>query len=50
VDDSEVQFDEHGPVPCVAQDGRTGQIPTLADKNAEALADVQRVLDGRRER
>jgi phosphoribosyl-AMP cyclohydrolase / phosphoribosyl-ATP pyrophosphohydrolase len=38
VDDSEVQFDEHGLVPCIVQDWRTGEVLTLAYMNAEALA------------
>jgi phosphoribosyl-ATP pyrophosphohydrolase/phosphoribosyl-AMP cyclohydrolase len=38
VDDSEVQFDERGLVPCIVQDWRTGEVLTLAYMNAEALA------------
>jgi phosphoribosyl-AMP cyclohydrolase / phosphoribosyl-ATP pyrophosphohydrolase len=38
VDDSEVQFDERGLVPCVVQDWRTGEVLTFAYMNAEALA------------
>jgi phosphoribosyl-ATP pyrophosphohydrolase/phosphoribosyl-AMP cyclohydrolase len=38
VDDSEVQFDERGLVPCVVQDWRTGEVLTLAYMNAESLA------------
>jgi phosphoribosyl-ATP pyrophosphohydrolase/phosphoribosyl-AMP cyclohydrolase len=38
VDDSEVQFDERGLVPCVVQDWRSGEVLTLAYMNAEALA------------
>jgi len=37
VDDSQVAFDEHGLVPCIAQDWRTGEVLTLAYMNAEAL-------------
>jgi phosphoribosyl-ATP pyrophosphohydrolase/phosphoribosyl-AMP cyclohydrolase len=37
VDDSEVQFDERGLVPCIVQDWRTGEVLTLAYMNAEAL-------------
>jgi phosphoribosyl-AMP cyclohydrolase / phosphoribosyl-ATP pyrophosphohydrolase len=38
VDDSDVQFDERGLVPCIAQDWRTGEVLTLAYMNAESLA------------
>ena len=38
MDDSEVQFDERGLVPCIVQDWRTGEVLTLAYMNAEALA------------
>src|ERR1700759_3842370 len=38
MDDSEVVFDEHGLVPCVVQDWRTGEVLTLAYMNAESLA------------
>jgi len=38
VDDSEVQFDERGLVPCVVQDWRSGEVLTLAYMNAESLA------------
>jgi phosphoribosyl-ATP pyrophosphohydrolase/phosphoribosyl-AMP cyclohydrolase len=38
VDDSDVQFDERGLVPCIVQDWRTGEVLTLAYMNAEALA------------
>jgi phosphoribosyl-ATP pyrophosphohydrolase/phosphoribosyl-AMP cyclohydrolase len=38
VDDGEVEFDEHGLVPCIVQDWRTGEVLTLAYMNAEALA------------
>jgi phosphoribosyl-ATP pyrophosphohydrolase/phosphoribosyl-AMP cyclohydrolase len=33
----EIEFDEHGLVPCVVQDARTGEVLTLAYMNAEAL-------------
>jgi phosphoribosyl-ATP pyrophosphohydrolase/phosphoribosyl-AMP cyclohydrolase len=35
--DPQIQFDEAGLVPCVAQDARTGEVLTLAYMNAEAL-------------
>jgi len=38
VDDSEVQFDERGLVPCIVQDWRSGEVLTLAYMNAESLA------------
>jgi phosphoribosyl-ATP pyrophosphohydrolase/phosphoribosyl-AMP cyclohydrolase len=38
VDDSEVRFDEHGLVPCVVQDWRSGEVLTLAYMNADSLA------------
>jgi phosphoribosyl-ATP pyrophosphohydrolase/phosphoribosyl-AMP cyclohydrolase len=37
VDDSEIQFDERGLVPCIAQDWRTGEVLTLAYMNAQSL-------------
>jgi phosphoribosyl-ATP pyrophosphohydrolase/phosphoribosyl-AMP cyclohydrolase len=37
VQDSEIEYDERGLVPCVVQDWRTGEILTLAYMNAEAL-------------
>ena len=37
VDDSEIAYDEHGLVPCVVQDWRTGEVLTLAYMNAESL-------------
>ena len=37
VDDAEVAFDEHGLVPCIVQDWRTGEVLTLAYMNAESL-------------
>ena len=33
-----IRFDEHGLVPCVMQDARTGEVLTLAYMNEEALA------------
>jgi phosphoribosyl-ATP pyrophosphohydrolase/phosphoribosyl-AMP cyclohydrolase len=36
--DAEIQFDEHGLVPCVVQDWRTGEVLTLAYMNRDALA------------
>jgi phosphoribosyl-ATP pyrophosphohydrolase/phosphoribosyl-AMP cyclohydrolase len=37
VDDSEIEFDERGLVPCVVQDWRTGEVLTVAHVNAESL-------------
>ena len=37
MDDSEIAFDQHGLVPCVVQDWRTGEVLTLAYMNAESL-------------
>ena len=37
MDDSEVQFDDRGLVPCVVQDWRSGEVLTVAYMNAEAL-------------
>jgi phosphoribosyl-AMP cyclohydrolase / phosphoribosyl-ATP pyrophosphohydrolase len=37
VEDSEIEFDEHGLVPCIAQDWRTGEVLTLAYMNAQSL-------------
>jgi len=37
VDDGEVAFDEHGLMPCVVQDWRTGEVLTVAYMNAESL-------------
>jgi phosphoribosyl-AMP cyclohydrolase / phosphoribosyl-ATP pyrophosphohydrolase len=34
----EIAFDDHGLVPCIVQDWRTGEVLTLAYMNAEALA------------
>lgn len=36
-----IQFDEHGLVPCVMQDWRTGEVLTLAYMNGEALRRTQ---------
>jgi phosphoribosyl-AMP cyclohydrolase / phosphoribosyl-ATP pyrophosphohydrolase len=38
MDDSEIEFDQRGLIPCVVQDWRTGEVLTLAYMNAEALA------------
>jgi len=38
MDDSEIEFDQRGLVPCVVQDWRTGEVLMLAYMNAEALA------------
>jgi phosphoribosyl-ATP pyrophosphohydrolase/phosphoribosyl-AMP cyclohydrolase len=38
VDDSQVAFDEHGLVPCIVQDWRSGEVLTLAYMNEESLA------------
>jgi phosphoribosyl-ATP pyrophosphohydrolase/phosphoribosyl-AMP cyclohydrolase len=38
LDISQIAFDEHGLVPCVVQDWRTGEVLTVAYANAEALA------------
>jgi phosphoribosyl-AMP cyclohydrolase / phosphoribosyl-ATP pyrophosphohydrolase len=37
VDDSQIAYDEHGLVPCVVQDWRTGEVLTVAYMNAESL-------------
>jgi phosphoribosyl-ATP pyrophosphohydrolase/phosphoribosyl-AMP cyclohydrolase len=37
VDDSQVNFDERGLVPCIVQDWASGEVLTLAYMNAEAL-------------
>ena len=37
MEDSEVQFDDRGLVPCVVQDWRTGEVLTVAYMNEEAL-------------
>ncbi|HZI92591.1 MAG TPA: bifunctional phosphoribosyl-AMP cyclohydrolase/phosphoribosyl-ATP diphosphatase HisIE [Thermoleophilaceae bacterium] len=36
--DADIRFDEHGLVPCLMQDARTGEVLTLAYMNEEALA------------
>jgi phosphoribosyl-ATP pyrophosphohydrolase/phosphoribosyl-AMP cyclohydrolase len=41
---SGIRFDEHGLVPCVMQDWRTGEVLTLAYMNEEAL---ERTLESR---
>jgi phosphoribosyl-ATP pyrophosphohydrolase/phosphoribosyl-AMP cyclohydrolase len=38
----EVRFDEHGLVPCVVQDARTGEVLTLAYMDADALERTRR--------
>lgn len=38
MDDSEIEFDDQGLVPCVVQDWRTGEVLMLAYMNREALA------------
>ena len=38
MDDSEINYDERGLVPCVVQDWRSGEVLTLAYVNTEALA------------
>jgi phosphoribosyl-AMP cyclohydrolase / phosphoribosyl-ATP pyrophosphohydrolase len=37
VEDSEIEFDENGLVPCIVQDWSTGEVLTLAYMNAESL-------------
>ena len=37
VEDSEIEFDERGLVPCIVQDWRTGEVLTLAYMNAQSL-------------
>ena len=37
MDDSEIEFDDRGLVPCVVQDWRSGEVLTVAHMNAEAL-------------
>jgi len=37
MDDSQIDYDERGLVPCVVQDWRTGEVLTVAYMNAEAL-------------
>jgi phosphoribosyl-ATP pyrophosphohydrolase/phosphoribosyl-AMP cyclohydrolase len=36
--DAEPTFDDHGLIPCVVQDARSGEVLTVAYMNAEALA------------
>ena len=38
MDDSQIAYDEHGLVPCVTQDWRTGEVLTVAYVSAESLA------------
>jgi len=38
VDDTQINYDERGLVPCVVQDYRSGEVLTVAYMNAEALA------------
>lgn len=40
--DRDVVYDEHGLVPCIVQDHRSGEVLTLAYMNAEALARTRR--------
>jgi len=42
MDDAAIAYDEHGLVPCVIQDWRTGEVLTLAYMNAESLAATRR--------
>jgi phosphoribosyl-ATP pyrophosphohydrolase/phosphoribosyl-AMP cyclohydrolase len=42
MDDGAIAYDEHGLVPCVIQDWRTGEVLTLAYMNAESLAATRR--------
>jgi phosphoribosyl-ATP pyrophosphohydrolase/phosphoribosyl-AMP cyclohydrolase len=37
VDDSQIEYDDRGLVPCIVQDWRTGEVLTLAYMNAESL-------------
>ncbi|HLM51436.1 MAG TPA: hypothetical protein VK279_12890 [Solirubrobacteraceae bacterium] len=37
MDDAAIRYDEHGLVPVVIQDWRTGEVLTLAYANAEAV-------------
>ncbi len=37
MDDSEIEYDDRGLVPCIVQDWRTGEVLTLAYMNAESL-------------
>jgi phosphoribosyl-ATP pyrophosphohydrolase/phosphoribosyl-AMP cyclohydrolase len=38
MDDSQIEYDDRGLVPCIVQDWRTGEVLTLAYMNAESLA------------
>jgi phosphoribosyl-AMP cyclohydrolase / phosphoribosyl-ATP pyrophosphohydrolase len=38
MDDSEIEYDARGLVPCIVQDWQTGEVLTLAYMNAESLA------------
>ena len=38
MDDSQIAYDERGLVPCVVQDWSSGEVPTVAYMNADALA------------
>jgi phosphoribosyl-ATP pyrophosphohydrolase/phosphoribosyl-AMP cyclohydrolase len=42
VDDSQINYDERGLVPCVVQDWRSGEVLTVAYMNAEALKQTRR--------
>jgi phosphoribosyl-ATP pyrophosphohydrolase/phosphoribosyl-AMP cyclohydrolase len=42
MDDATIAYDEHGLVPCVIQDWRSGEVLTLAYMNAESLAATRR--------
>lgn len=42
MDDSEIEYDERGLVPCVVQDWRTGEVLTVAYMNAESLTLTRR--------
>ena len=37
MDDSQIEYDERGLVPCIVQDWQTGEVLTLAYMNAESL-------------
>ena len=37
MDDSEIEFDDRGLVPCIVQDWRSGEVLTVAYMNAESL-------------
>lgn len=42
MDDAAIAYDEHGLVPCIIQDWRSGEVLTLAYTNGEALAATRR--------